>query len=171
MTHEMMRDISQILGVEIKSIQQMPEEILGSMQTVLENIEVRTDEDRQMLYEDLDRYWIKGSVLTMLVEVSKNTGIPYDTLKNFDFDTQQDIVFEYMADSSNIERIYAVTNKALSFIELGKISKLIDVPENELHELSDSVKEQICGMYFMEYEEDGDNSALVASLTEVICHE
>lgn len=168
MTHEMTNDIAKILGVDADSITQLPEDILGSMQTILENVEVRNDEDRQMLYEDLNSYWLKGTILIGLAEVAKNSGLPYDTLKSLDLYTQQTIVYEYMADSSNLERIYAVTNKALSIMELKKISELISVPENELHKLSETVKEKICGMYSMEYEEGGDNSALIVSLKEMV---
>ena len=41
MTHEMTNDIAKILGVDADSITQLPEDILGSMQTILENVEVR----------------------------------------------------------------------------------------------------------------------------------
>lgn len=53
-------------------------------------------------------------------------------------------------------------------MELKKISELISVPENELHKLSETVKEKICGMYSMEYEEGGDNSALIVLLKEMV---
>ena len=65
-------EISKILGVTAESLAEMPTDILLSMQTVLENIEVRTDEDRQILYDDLNSYWIKGTVLVELSEVSKD---------------------------------------------------------------------------------------------------
>lgn len=161
-------EISKILGVTAESLAEMPTDILGSMQTVLENIEVRTDEDRQILYDDLNSYWVKGTVLVELSEVSKNSGISYDTLKNLDFDTQQDIVFEYMADSKNIERIYEITNKALAIMELEKVSELINIPISKLKTFPIDIQEKMCGMYAMEYEENGDNSMLIASLKGMV---
>ena len=168
MTQEMTKSIAEILGIDISSIEQFPEEILGSMQTILENIEVRTDEDRQILYDDLNGYWVKGTVLTELAEVSKNSGIPYDTLKNLDFDTQQDIVFEYMADSGNIDRIYEITNKALSVMELENVSELINIPISRLRTFPIDIQEKMCGMYSMEYEENDDNSSLIVSLKGMV---
>ncbi|MCM1228360.1 MAG: hypothetical protein NC320_13235 [Clostridium sp.] len=161
-------EISKILGVTAESLAEMPTDILGSMQTVLENIEVRTDEDRQILYDDLNGYWVKGTVLVELSEVSKNSGIAYDTLKNLDFDVQQEIVFEYMADSKNIERIYEITNKALAVMELEKVSELINIPVSKLKKLPLDIQEKMCGMYAMEYEENGDNSTLIASLKGMV---
>lgn len=168
MIQEMTKNIAEILGVDTSSIEQFSEEILGSMQTILENIEVRTDEDRKILYNDLNSYWVKGTVLTGLSEVSKNSGIPYDTLKNLDFDTQQDIVFEYMADSKNIDRIYEITNKALSVMELENVSKLIDISAGKLRTFPIDIQEKICGIYSMEYEENGDNSSLIALLKGMV---
>ena len=168
MQKEIIKNISEILGVDTSSIEQFPEEILGSMQTIFENIEVRTDEDRQILYDDLNGYWVKGTMLVELSEVSKNSGITYDTLKNLDFDTQQDIVFEYMADSKNIERIYEITNKALAVMELEKVSELINIPVSKLRTFPIDIQEKICGMYSMEYEENGDNSSLIASLKGMV---
>lgn len=168
MTQEIMNDIAKMLGVSLDSLKAMPEEILGSMQTILENVEVKNDEDRKILYNDLNSYWVKGTIFTALVEVAKNTGIPYVTLKKLDFYTQESIVYEYMADSSNIERIYEIANKALAVTEIKKIAEFISVPESELEKLSDDIKEHICGMYSMEYEENGNNSALVSALKELV---
>ena len=103
MTQKMMQQVSEILGVGTESIAEMPEEILTSMQTILENVEIQNEEDKQILCEDLDSYWVKGTVLLSLAEAAKNTGISYETLKSLDFDTQQNIVFEYMADSKDTD--------------------------------------------------------------------
>lgn len=168
MTQKMMQQVSKILGVGTESIAEMPEEILTSMQTVLENVEIQNEEDKQILCEDLDSYWVKGTVLLSLAEAAKNTGISYETLKSLDFDTQQNIVFEYMADSKDTERIYAIVNKALSVHELKSVALLLSVSESELHMLPDAVQEQLCGMYAMEYEEGQDNSALIASLKALV---
>lgn len=168
MTQKMMQQVSEILGVGTESIAEMPEEILTSMQTVLENVEIQNEEDKQILTEDLDSYWVKGTVLLSLAEAAKNTGISYETLKSLDFDTQQNIVFEYIVDSKDTERIYAIVNKALSVHELKSVALLLSVSESELHMLPDAVQEQLCGMYAMEYEEGQDNSALIASLKALV---
>jgi hypothetical protein len=119
--------IEKALGVEPSSIAEMPEEIRAKMKTGLETIVVRTDEDRKELYNSLDLLWQKGSVLLTLEKVSKATGIPMVTLSNLDFETQQVIVFEYLANSANTKQIYMLTNSALAVIELDKIAKLIAV--------------------------------------------
>lgn len=168
MTQKMMQQVSEILGVGTENIAEMPEEILTSMQTVLENVEIQNEEDKQILCEDLDSYWVKGTVLLSLAEAAKNTGISYETLKNLDFDTQQNIVFEYMSDSKDTGRIYAIVNKALSVHELKSVALLLSVSESELHMLPDAVQEQLCGMYAMEYEEGQDNSALIDSLKALV---
>lgn len=97
--------IEKALGVEPSSVAEMPEEIRAKMKTVLETIVVRTDEDRKELYNALDLLWQKGSVLLTLEKVSKATGIPMVTLSNLDFETQQVIVFEYLANSANTKQI------------------------------------------------------------------
>lgn len=123
--------IEKVLGVESESIAEMPEEIRTNMKTVLETIVVRTDEDRKELYNALDLLWQKGSVLLTLEKASKATGIPFLTLSNLDFETQQVIVFEYLANSANTKQMYMLTNSALAVIELDKIAKLIAVPVRE----------------------------------------
>ena len=168
MTQKMMQQVSEILGVGTESIAEMPEEILTSMQTILENVEIQNEEDKQILCEDLDSYWVKGTVLLSLAEAAKNTGISYETLKSLDFDTQQNIVFEYMADSKDTERNYAIVNKELSVHELKSVALLLSVSESELHMLPDAVQEQLCGMYAMEYEEGQDNSALIDFLKALV---
>lgn len=156
--------IEKALGVEPESIAEMPEEIRAKMKTVLETIVVRTDEDRKELYNALDLLWQKGSVLVTLNDVSKATGIPYATLSNLDFETQQVIVFEYLANSANTKQIYMLTNSALAVIELDKIAKLIAVPVRELRKLPRRIQEQMCGAYTMEFDKDSTNAELVGEL-------
>lgn len=97
----MITKIAEILGVSEESIKTMPKDIFGSMQAVLANIEVKNEDDAKMLYAELDGYWTKGNVLLGLNEVARNAGISLDTLNNLNYDTQQELVFEYMADSSD----------------------------------------------------------------------
>ena len=156
--------IEKVLGVEHESIAEMPEEIRAKMKTVLETIVVRTDEDRKELYNALDLLWQKGSVLLTLEKVSKATGIPFLTLSNLDFETQQVIVFEYLANSANTKQIYMLTNSALAVIELDKIAKLIAVPVRELRKLPRRIQEQMCGAYAMELDKDSTNAELVGEL-------
>ena len=156
--------IEKALGVEPSSVAEMPEEIRTKMKTVLETIVVRTDEDRKELYNALDLLWQKGSVLLTLEKVSKATGIPMVTLSNLDFETQQVIVFEYLANSGNTKQIYMLTNSALAVIELDKIAKLIAVPVRELRKLPRRIQEQMCGAYTMEFDKDSTNAELVGEL-------
>ncbi|MBR1384600.1 MAG: hypothetical protein IJ555_12450 [Ruminococcus sp.] len=160
--------VEKVLGAEPESIAEMPEEIRAKMKTVLETIVVRTDEDRKELYNALDLLWQKGSVLATLNDVSKATGIPYATLSNLDFDTQQVIVFEYLADSGDIKKIYMFTNSALAVIELEKVAKLITVPVRELRGLPRRIQEQMCGAYAMEYDSDSTNADLITELREMM---
>ena len=160
--------IEKALGVEPESIAEMPEEIRTKMKAVLETIVVRTDEDRKELYNALDLLWQKGSVLLTLEKVSKATGIPMVTLSNLDFETQQVIVFEYLANSANTKQIYMLTNSALAVIELDKIAKLIAVPVRELRKLPRRIQENVCGAYAMEFDADSTNTDLIDTIREMI---
>ncbi|MDE6102170.1 MAG: hypothetical protein K2F73_04270, partial [Ruminococcus sp.] len=101
MTQQVKNNIASILGIKASSMDSLPKEIIGSMQAVLESVEVRNEDDAKMLYSELDGYWTKGNVLNALNDVSRDTGISLNTLKNLGYDIQQELVFEYMADSSN----------------------------------------------------------------------
>ena len=67
----MISKIAQILGVSEESITALPSEIVSSMQNLLENVEVKTEEDAKSLYAELDSYWTKGTVLLGLNETCK----------------------------------------------------------------------------------------------------
>ncbi len=168
MTQEMKNDIAEILGIKVGSMEKFPQEIIDSMQTIMENFDAKTDDERKILYDDLNNYWVKGTVLSVLPDVAKNTGIAFSTLEKLDYDTQQEIVYEYMADSSNTEQIYALTNKELAVMELKAVSVLIEVSEEKLNSLPDDIKEYICGMYSMEYDSEGNNSQLIASIKDMV---
>lgn len=170
MTNEQLAEVARILGVSEDSISSMDDEIKGGMQSVLENLSVQNDEDKKAIYNALDDLWQKGSVLIGLSEVAKATGIPHNTLKNLDYDTQQTLVYEYMIDSSQIERFYEVTNKALAVIELDKVAKLFSVPVRELRKLTQNIQERICGAYTMEYDKDSTNTELIDELREMIAN-
>lgn len=156
MMNEQITKIAEILGVSEENISALPKEIIGSMQTVLENVEVRNEDDANMLYAELDSYWTKGNVIIGLNDVSRDTGISLDTLKNLGYDTQQELVFEYMADSSNIDRLYEITNKALAVMELDSVAKLINIPVDKLKEYPHDIQVEICGVYAMESGEVSD---------------
>ncbi len=170
MTNEQLVEVSKILGVSKDSISAMDDEIKNSMTAVFETIAVKNDEDKKAVYEALDNLWQKGSVLLGLSEVAKATGIPHNTLKNLDYETQQTLVYEYMMDSSQIERFYEVTNKALAVIELDKVAKLLSVPVRELRKLPLNIQERICGAYTMEYDKDSTNTELIDELREMIAN-
>lgn len=170
MTNEQLAEVARILGVSEDSISTMDDEIKGGMQSVLENLSVRNDEDKKAIYNALDDLWQKGSVLIGLSEVAKATGIPHNTLKNLGYETQQTLVYEYMMDSSQIDRFYAITNKALAVIELDKVAKLLSVPVRELRQLPLNMQERICGAYTMEYDKDSTNTELIDELREMIAN-
>lgn len=92
--------------------------------------------------------WLLG-----LNDVARDTGIAIATLKNLDFDTQQELVFEYMADSSNTERLFEVINKALAVMEIGNVAKVLEISEEKLKEIPYDKQVQLCGIYAMESDE------------------
>ena len=167
MTQQVKNNIASILGIKASSMDSLSKEIISSMQAVLENVDVRNEEDAKMLYSELDRYWTKGNILIGLNDVSRDTGISLNTLKNLGYDIQQELVFEYMADSSNTAHLYDVVNKALAVMELENVAKLTDIPVNRLKEYPFETQVQLCGMYSMEYDEN-DSFELISRLKGVI---
>ncbi len=170
MTNEQFAEVAKILGVSEDSIFAMDDEIKGGMQSVLENLSVQNDEDKKAIYNALDNLWQKGSVLLGLSEVAKATGIPHNTLKNLDYETQQTLVYEYMMDSSQTARFYDLVNKALAVAELGNVANLIGTPVRELRSLPRRIQENICGAYTMEYDKDSTNTELIDELREMIAN-
>lgn len=168
MDNKQLAEIARILGVSEDSISAMDDEIKNSMTAVFDNVTVKNDEDKKAVYEALDNLWQKGSIYIGLNEVAKATGIPHTTLKNLDYDTQQTLVYEFMMDSSQVERFYSLTNKALAVMELDKVAKLISVPVRELRSLPLHIQERICGAYTMEYDKDSTNMELIDNIREMI---
>ena len=166
MKNKQLTEIANLLGVSEDSISAMDDEIRNSMTAVLE-----TPKDKKAVYDILDDLWQKGSVYVELHEVSKATGIPYATLKHLDYETQQTIVYEFMMETSQTDRIYQLTNKALSVMELDKVAKLIAVPVRELRKLPTKMQERICGAYAMEYDRDSTNTELIDHIREMIADE
>lgn len=166
MTNNQLTEIAKIIGVSEDSISAMDDEIRNSMTAVLE-----TTKDKKKLYESLDGLWQKGSIYVELHEVEKATGIPYATMKNLDYETQQTIVYEFMMDTSQTDRIYQLTNSALAVMELDKVAKLIAVPVRELRKLPTNMQERICGAYAMEYDKDSTNTELIDNIREMIADE
>ncbi len=166
MNNKQLAEIAKILGVSEESISAMDDEIRNSMTKVFE-----IAKDKKALYESLDDLWQKGSVYVELHEVAKATGIPYATLKNLNYETQQTIVYEFMMDTAQIDRIYQLTNNALAVMELDKVAKLISVPLRELRKLPTSMQERICDAYAMEYDPDSTNTELIDNIREMIADE
>ena len=162
------KETAEILGVSADSIKAMPDEIHSGIQAIFDTIEVRNDEDRNQFYEALDRLWIKGSVYLELKEIAENTGISYTALRSLDYDAQQEIVFEYMADMNNYENIHRLVNKFLAVSDIEKVAKLLEISVDELHKLPFGIREKICGHYALEYDENGDNSGLTQTLKGLI---
>lgn len=166
MTNNQLTEIAKIIGVSEDSISAMDDEIRNSMTAVLE-----TTKDKKAVYDTLDDLWQKGSVYVELHEVSKATGIPLATLENLDYETQQTIVYEFMMDSSQTDRIYQLTNSALAVMELDKVARLASVPLRELRKLPKNIQERICGAYAMEYDPDSTNIELIDNIREMIADE
>ena len=171
MDNNLLMKAADILGVSEDSISAMNEEIHENMIKVLAGADISDDKNKEAVYEKLDALWQKGSVYIGLEEVAKTTGIPYNTLRSLDADTQQTIVYEYMMDSSQVERFYNLTNDALAVIELDKVADLVSVPVSRLKKLPQEIKERISGMYAMEYDEDDTNAGLIDSIREMIADE
>lgn len=171
MDNNLLKKAADILGVSEDSITAMDNVIREGMAEVLAGADISDDKTGEEVYEKLDSLWQKGSVYIGLEEVAKTTGIPYNTLRSLDADTQQTIVYEYMMDSSQVERFYNLTNDALAVIELDKVAELVSVPVSRLKKLPQETKERICGMYAMEYDEDDTNAGLIDSIREMIADE
>ncbi len=166
MNNNQLAKIAKLLGVSEDSITAMDDEIKNNMTAVFE-----TAKDKKAVYDTLDNLWQKGSVYVELHEVSKATGIPLATLKNLDYETQQTIVYEFMMDTSQTDRIYQLTNSALAVVELDKVAKLLSVPLRDLRKLPTSIQERICGAYAMEYDPDSTNVELIDNIREMIADE
>ncbi|MBQ9897887.1 MAG: hypothetical protein IJM44_00340 [Ruminococcus sp.] len=168
MDNKQLAEVAHIIGVSEDSISAMDDEIKNGMTAVFEQVAVKNDEDKKAVFEALDKLWQRGLVYAELNEVAKNTGISLVTLRSLDFETQQNIVYEYMMDSSQTARFYDLTNKALAVMELEKVAKLISVPVRELRTLPRRIQENICGAYTMEYDPDNTNTELIDNIREMI---
>ena len=168
MTNEQLARIAKILGVSEDSISAMDDDVKKDMQTILESVAIKTDTDKKMLFEELDRLWQKGSVYIELEEVAKTTGITIETLRSLDYETQQTIVYEFLMDSSQTARFYYLVNKALAVADLPNVAKLIGTPVRELRSLPLIIQERICGAYAMEYDKDSTNTELIDNIREMI---
>ena len=168
MNNNQLAEIAKILGVSEDSISAMDEEVKKDMQTVFETIAVKNDEDKKAVFEVLDKLWHKGMVYAELHEVADGTGILLSTLQSLDFESQEKIAYEYMADSSQTARFYDLVNKALAVADLANVAKLIGVPVKELRSLPRRMQENICGAYAMEYDADSTNTELIDNIREMI---
>jgi len=57
-----------------------------------------------------------------LDDIADRTGIPKNTLHNLDSNSQQQILFEFLADSTRTEPVYEIVNRALAVIALDKVA-------------------------------------------------
>ena len=163
MTNEQRTEIAKIIGVSEDSISAMDENFKADMVTALTN-----NNDKTVLYSELDRLWQKGSVYIGLAEIARNTGISLVALHSLDLSTQQELVFEYMADSSQTERFYEIVNRELSVLEIEKIAKMLGISVTRLRSLPREMQERICGIYAIEYDEDSTNAELIENIREII---
>lgn len=164
MTNEQISEIAKIIGVSEDSISAMDENIKSDMVTAL----TEKNSDKTALYNELDRLWQKGSVYIGLAEIARNTGISLVTLHSLDLSTQQELVFEYMADSSRTENFYEVVNRELAVLEIERIARMVGMPVTRLRSLPQETQERICGMYAMEFDEDSTNAGLIENIKNII---
>ena len=164
MTNNQLTEIAKIIGVSEDSISAMEENIKADMVTAL----TEKNSDKTALYNELDRLWQKGSVYIGLSEIARNTGISLVALNSLDLSTQQVLLFEYMADSSQTERFYEIVNRELAVLEIERIARMIGVPVTRLRSLPKDMQERICGMYAMEFDEDSTNAELVENIRNLV---
>ena len=164
MTKEQLAEIARIIGVSENSISAMDDNIKSDMVTAL----TEKSADKTALYNELDRLWQKGSVYIGLAEIARNTGISLVALHSLDLATQQELVFEYMADSSQTEHFYEVVNRELAVLEIERIARMVGMPVTRLRSLPQEMQKRICGMYAMEFDDDSTNAELIASIRNII---
>lgn len=164
MTNEQLAEIAKIIGVSEDSISAMDDNIKADMVTAL----TEKNAEKTALYNELDRLWQKGSVHIGLSEIARNTGISLVSLHSLDLSTQQELVFEYMADSSQTEHFYEVVNRELAVLEIERIARMVGMPVTRLRSLPQDMQERVCGMYAMEFNEDSTNAELIANIRNII---
>ena len=164
MNKEQLAEIARIIGVSEDSISAMDENIKADMVTAL----TEKSADKTALYNELDRLWQKGTIYIELAEIARNTGISLVALHSLDLSTQQELVFEYMADSSQTERFYEIVNRELAVLEIEKIARMVGMPVTRLRSLPQDMQERICGMYAMEFDEDSTNAELIENIRNII---
>lgn len=164
MNPKQLTEIANILGVSEGSITALDESFKAEMVTAL----TEKNADKTALYNELDRLWQKGTIYIELAEIAKNTGISLVTLHSLDLATQQELVFEYMADSSRMEHFYEIVNRELAVLEIERIARMVGMPVTRLRSLPQETQERICGMYAMEFDEDSTNAGLIASIRNII---
>ena len=164
MTNKQLAEIAKFLGVSEDSISAMDDNIKADMVTAL----TEKSADKTTLYNELDRLWQKGSIYIELAEIAKITGISLVALHSLSLSTQQELVFEYMADSSQTERFYEVVNRELAVLEIERIARMVGMPVTRLRSLPQDMQERVCGMYAMEFDEYSTNAELIASIRNII---
>ncbi len=164
MTNEQLTEIAKIIGVSEDSISAMDENIKADMMTAL----TEKNGDKTALYNELDRLWQKGSVYIGLSEIARNTGISLVALHSLDLAAQQELLFEYMADSSQTERFYEIVNRELAVLEIERIARMIGVPVTRLRSMPKDMQERVCGMYAMEFDEDSTNAELIENIRDLV---
>ncbi len=168
MNNNQLSEIAKILGVSEDSITAMDDDIKNDMQSAFEKASIQNDADKKALYDTLDELWQKGTVYIGLDEAAKSTGIPLNTLRSLDYETQQTIVYEFMMDSSQTARFYDLVNKALAVADLPNVAELIGNHVRELRSLPRRIQEDVCGAYAMEYDADSTNTDLIDTIREMI---
>ena len=167
---------AKIIGAGIKSFEGFPEEIKQSMIAVMEMIEPDTEEDCRILHDNIKQLWEQGTVYVDMKYISEETGADFNTLMSLDYQTQMDILFEYVIDINEgnkdaVRTVYKKINRALEVIDLPNVAELLNMELSKLEEYPRWVQEHLCSMYVMLYDEDdeeSDNSELIEELKNIL---
>ncbi len=174
MENKNLETAAQILKTSVERLNDFGQEITDEMSAVVEMITPDTPEQAQLLYSSLLELWQKGIAHECMVTISKETGANLDTLLSLDIQSQMMIDWEYTmaitdGDSKRaVSSVYDNIRRALAIIELPDVAKLLGMEYDKLRLYSREIWEQLCGAYAMEYEENGDNSELIAELKEIL---
>ena len=82
MLNEKLEKCAEILGVRQDSLAEFPEDIQNKLVSCMEIYDVSNADDARQQYEEMERIWRTGTLILGMIEISENTGIPHEKLKN-----------------------------------------------------------------------------------------
>lgn len=157
-----------ILDTTEKVLKSFPKDITEEMLAVMEMVDTNSKEECQQLYTIMKSLWIKGINYNDMKNISENTGIDFDMLLSLDEQTQMMIDFEYTASNFDVAVAQKCFRDAIQVRDLPEVAKLTDTELDLLKGFPRDVQEQLCGAYLMEFDDEGDNSDLIAELKQII---